>query len=156
MIAALQPFAEFSRRDCFEFRIGIEGEAAATAARNRSLSDLERLRTIIDRLDEVCQDQELGLDEDFDFHLAVAHASGNDYFVSVLNGLRDTIFEGMLLARTATGVRIAEKLGAINGQHRQVYEAILARDEDGARWAMRNHLTRCKQSTAHWDIYSAH
>ena len=92
---------------------------------------------------------------DFDFHLAVAHASGNDYFVSVLNSLRGTIFEGMLLARTATGLRMDEKLAAINGQHRQVYEAILARDEEGARRAMRNHLLRCKLSTAQWDIYSA-
>jgi DNA-binding FadR family transcriptional regulator len=156
MIAALQPFAEFSRRDCFEFRIGIEGEAAATAARSRSSADLHELSMLIARLDDIREERSLGLDEDFDFHLAVARASGNDYFVSVLNALRGAIFEGMLLARTATGLRIDDKLSAINSQHRQVYEAIAAGDEEGARRAMRSHLIRCKQSTAQWDIYSAH
>jgi DNA-binding FadR family transcriptional regulator len=152
----LHPFAEFSRRDCFEFRIGIEGEAAATAARKRNPGDLTRLLDIMDALDGVRRERQLGLDEDFAFHLAVARASGNDYFVSVLNALRETIYEGMLLARTATGLRIADKLGAINDQHRMVYEAILTGDEAGAREAMRTHLIRCKQSTEHWDIFSAH
>jgi GntR family transcriptional regulator, transcriptional repressor for pyruvate dehydrogenase complex len=156
MNASMQPFAEFSRRDCFEFRIGIEGEAAATAARNRSLSHLDELRALMARLDDVRLAGSPGLNEDFAFHLAVARASGNAYFVSVLESLRDAIFEGMLLARTATGLRVEEKLAAISEQHRDVYDAILARDEDGARQAMRNHLLRCKQSTSQWDIYSAH
>jgi GntR family transcriptional repressor for pyruvate dehydrogenase complex len=110
----------------------------------------------MDRLGSVSSRNTLGLDEDFNFHLAIAHASGNDYFVSVLNSLRDTIFEGMLLARTATGLRIEEKLAAIEWQHKIVYEAVLAGDPESARSAMRGHLLRCKLSTTQWDVYSAH
>jgi GntR family transcriptional regulator, transcriptional repressor for pyruvate dehydrogenase complex len=152
----LPPFGEFSRRNCFEFRMGIEGEAAAAAARNRSEADLQSLWSLMQRLEDVRERAELGLDEDFDFHLAVARASGNHYFVSVLNSLKDSIFEGMLLARTTTGLHTVEKLAAINEQHRLVYQAILDQDENGARLMMRSHLSRCKQSTAHWDVFSAH
>ena len=156
MITQLLPFEEFSRRSCFEFRMGIEGEAAAAAARNRSKADLQALSSLMTRLEDVRERAELGLDEDFEFHLAVARASGNDYFVSVLNSLKNSIYEGMLLARTTTGLRTAEKLAAINEQHRLVYDAILDQDDNAARLMMRSHLSRCKQSTAHWDVFSAH
>ena len=101
MIAAPVPFEEFSRKSCYEFRIGIEGEGAAAAARYRSTGDVARLLDIIDRLDEVKRRLEPGIAEDFEFHMAVAQASRNDYFVSVLASLKDSITEGMLLARTA-------------------------------------------------------
>lgn len=156
MIQQVPPFEEFSRRNCFEFRMGIEGEAAAAAARNRSPADLMTLRSLMQLLEDVRERAEPGLDEDFEFHLAVARASGNHYFVSVLNGLRSAIYEGMLLARTTTGLRTAEKLAAINQQHRLVYDAILDHNENGARLMMRSHLSRCKQSTAHWDLFAVH
>lgn len=156
MIAASRPFDEYSRRNCFEFRMGIEGESAAAAARNATLSGLRRLREAMEQLEAASTSGSLGLDQDFSFHLAIAQASRNDYFVSVLKSLRDSIYDGMLLARTATGLRIGEKLAAINTQHRTVYKAILAGDEDRARCAMRDHLARCKQSTAHWDTFGTH
>lgn len=155
MMTQVLPFEEFSRRSCFEFRMGIEGEAAAAAARNRSKSQLKRLWTLMQRLDTVRDSSGLGLDEDFQFHITIARASGNDYFVSVLKSLKASIYEGMLLARTTTGLRTVEKLTAINDQHREVYEAVMDGDEDIARRAMRSHLARCKQSTAHWDVFSA-
>ncbi|MDB5561747.1 MAG: GntR protein [Hyphomicrobiales bacterium] len=155
MIAAPNLFEEFSRRSCFEFRIGIEGEAAAAAARCRSASDARLLSELIDRLDEVKKTSDLGIDEDFAFHIAIAHASKNDYFVSVLNSLRDSICEGMVLARTTTGLNTVEKLTAINLQHRRVYDAIVEQNEGRARLLMREHLRRCKASTAHWDMFSS-
>ena len=156
MIAAPVPFEEFSRKSCYEFKIGSEGEGAAAAARYRSTGDVARLLDIIERLDEVKRRLEPGIAEDFEFHMAVAQASRNDYFVSVLASLKDSITEGMLLARTATGLRIEEKLTAINEQHRLVYDAIRDGDDARARWAMREHLQRCAASTSHWNLFSAH
>ncbi|HEY4200707.1 MAG TPA: FCD domain-containing protein [Devosiaceae bacterium] len=154
MIEELPPFGEFSRRSCFEFRMGIEGEAAAAAARNRTAADLADIALRIERLEQVRERSELGLDEDFAFHLSVARASQNHYFVSVLNSLKGTIYEGMLLARAATGLNVSEKLTAINDQHTLVYKAIVSGDENRARLMMRSHLLRCKKSTAHWDVFS--
>ncbi|WP_454856299.1 FadR/GntR family transcriptional regulator [Rhizobium binxianense] len=146
-------FANFemrSPRNCFEFRVGIEGEAAATAARNRTGNDLVRLAGVLRQLEDLPYQSQPGLREDFAFHLQVAKASHNDYFVSALQSLKATIFDGMLLARTTSGLKTAEKVAAINEQHRLVYEAILVQDVEGARNAMRSHLIRCKKSTSHW------
>jgi GntR family transcriptional regulator, transcriptional repressor for pyruvate dehydrogenase complex len=140
-----------SPKSCFDFRVGIEGEAAATAARNRTQADLDRLLDVLQRMENLEFEREAGLAEDFAFHLQVARASHNDYFVSALQSLENTIFDGMLLARTTSGLKTAEKVAAINQQHRLVYDAILAQDDVAARDAMRSHLFRCKQSTSHWD-----
>jgi DNA-binding FadR family transcriptional regulator len=137
---------------CFDFRVGIEGEAAAAAARSRTTADLARMAEAIDRLEDPGARARLGLDEDFDFHLAVARASHNDYFVSALLSLRETVYQGMLLARTPSGPYVADKISAINRQHRLVHEAVASQDADAARWAMRDHLTRCKRSTSQWNL----
>jgi DNA-binding FadR family transcriptional regulator len=144
-----------SGRSCFEFRVGIEGEAAASAARNRSQADIVRLGDTLALLEDPATHDKLGLDEDFAFHVLVATASHNDYFVSALLSLKPEIYQGMLLARTPSNVNVAEKLAAINQQHRLVYDAVLARDEAGARRAMRDHLIRCKRSTSQWYLQDA-
>jgi DNA-binding FadR family transcriptional regulator len=141
-------------RSCFEFRVGIEGEAAATAARNRTPGDLVRMADALARLEDPTR-VNLGLDEDFAFHVLVATASHNDYFVSALLSLKQDIYQGMLLARTPSSVNVAEKLSAINQQHRLVYDAVVACDVDAARRAMRDHLIRCKRSTSQWYLQEA-
>lgn len=138
-------------RYCFEFRIGIEGEAAAAAARHRNADDLIRLADLVRKLETIDVKSEPGLTEDFDFHLCVARASHNHYYVSAISAVRDNIFSGMLLARTTSGLRTAEKMAAINEQHRAVYEAIVAGDSARARDSMRYHLLACRKSTSHWD-----
>jgi GntR family transcriptional repressor for pyruvate dehydrogenase complex len=143
-----------SGRSCFEFRVGIEGEVAATAARNRTQDDLVRLTDALARLEDPTQGS-LGIDEDFAFHVLVATASHNDYFVSALLQLKPEIYKGMLLARTPSEVNVAEKLAAINEQHRMVYTAVVAQNTDGARHAMRDHLIRCKRSTSQWYLQEA-
>jgi GntR family transcriptional repressor for pyruvate dehydrogenase complex len=136
---------------CFEFRLGIEGEAAAAAARHRSTDDLIQLADRVGRLESLDVSKDPGLEQDFEFHLCVAQASHNNFYVSVLNAIRDNIFGGMLLARTTSGLRTAEKVSAINEQHRAIYDAIVAGDPDRARGAMRYHLSACRKSTRHWD-----
>lgn len=140
-----------SGRYCFEFRIGIEGEAAAAAARYRRGHDLIRLADVVRTLEAVDVKIDPGLTEDFDFHLCVAQASHNDFYVSAIHAVRENIFGGMLLARTSSGLRTKEKMAAINEQHRDIYEAIVAGDPDLARDRMRYHLLACRKSTSHWD-----
>src|SRR5690606_2608668 len=114
---AISSFDVQSGKSCFECRMGIEGEAAAAAARKRSAADLLTLRDIIRQMEELQHNGQPGLIEDFAFHLGVARASHNDYYVSVLQSLKATIFEGMLYARTTSGLKTVEKVAAINEQH---------------------------------------
>lgn len=149
---AISSFDVQSGKSCFEFRMGIEGEAAAAAARKRSAADLVTLRDIAQQMEDLQHNGRPGLNEDFDFHLCVAKASHNDYYVSVLQSLKATIFEGMLYARTTSGLKTVEKVAAINEQHGLVLDAIVAQDPDAARAAMRSHLLRCRISTSHWQL----
>src|SRR5215217_2430437 len=129
-----------SGHHCFEFRMGIEGEAAAAAARHRTTDDLIVLADKVSQLESIDVSKDPGLEQDYEFHLCIALASHNSFYVSVLNAIRDNIFGGMLLARTTSGLRTAEKVAAINEQHRAIYKAIVAGDENLAREAMRYHL----------------
>ncbi len=140
-----------SGHHCFEFRMGIEGEAAAAAARHRTADDLIQLADMVSKLETLDASKEPGLEEDYNFHLCVARASQNSFYSSVIQAIRGNIFGGMLLARTTSGLRTAEKVAAINEQHRAIYEAIVAGDADRARQAMRYHLLACRKSTRHWD-----
>lgn len=140
-----------SGRDCFEFRVGIEGEAAAAAARERTAGDLALMTGRVDCLENLDPMVDDGVDADFAFHLAVTRASHNDYYVSALISLRQSILDGMLLARTTSGLDTPRKIAAINAQHRLIYESIIDGDADAARDAMRMHLIRCRNATLHWD-----
>ena len=149
---AISSFDVQSGKSCFEFRMGIEGEAAAAAARKRTAADLVFLSDTMKQMEDLQFNGQPGLNEDFEFHICVARASHNDYYVSVLQSLKATIFEGMLYARTTSGLKTTEKIAAINEQHRLVFEAIVDQDCDGARDAMRGHLLRCRISTSHWQL----
>ena len=144
-----------SGRSCFEFRRGMEGEAAAAAALKRNDDDLQLLEVAIHSIENAAI-ASLGIEEDLDFHVAVAAASHNQYFVAVLKSLRETIVDGMLLARTSLGFNREQKLQAINRQHRAVLEMIRMKDADGARNAMRAHLSQCKLSTSAWYLLEHH
>lgn len=142
-----------SRGFCFEYRIGIEGEAAAAAARYRQRSDLVKLRDAMECLEELHEASEISSEVDFEFHLLVAKATKNAFFVSSLATLRATISEGMLLAIAPTALHRKAKNAAIREQHKAVFDAIVDQDESRAREAMRTHLSRCRRSTQHWDEY---
>ncbi|MET3599820.1 FadR/GntR family transcriptional regulator [Martelella mangrovi] len=139
-----------NRAFCYEYRMGVEGEAAAMAARNRTSRDLKDIREAMHRLETTHATSEYSFELDFRFHLLVARATKNSFFLMSLERLRDTIYKGMLLAIAPSTTDRQEKNQAIRNQHRAVFEAIAAQDEASARDAMRLHLTKCRQSTVHW------
>lgn len=136
---------------CFEYRIGIEGEAAAIAARHRTAADLMRMQAAMTELEAVHRAENFSFEADFEFHLSVASATKNNFFLSNLEKMRSTIRNGMMLAIAPSTQKSSMKNDAIRAQHLEVFRAIERRDESGARDAMRLHLTRCSLSTRHWD-----
>ncbi|HEY4200706.1 MAG TPA: FadR/GntR family transcriptional regulator [Devosiaceae bacterium] len=123
------------------FREGVEGEAAASAAQFYSEQRVEELR-------QAARDTDLGgigmtaAETDFAFHLAVARASENPFYVNTLMSLKEQILFGMNLARTFSA---GSDIGTIKRDHIAVAEAIIARDPAAAREAMRNHLQWSRQ-----------
>ncbi|MES2696888.1 MAG: FCD domain-containing protein [Verrucomicrobiota bacterium] len=131
--------------DLLEFRISFESEAAALAALRHTP---EQLRVIKDAVEYIQRLLESGVETkkaDFDFHLAVAKATGNRYFPELLEHLGLAILpRARLDLRYISSDNAKEYLCRSNGEHREILAAITARDAEGARAAMRVHLTNSR------------
>jgi len=130
---------------CFVFRMAVESEAAALAARNRDEAAVGRLKVALDALHTASNQQRLGTDEDFGFHLAVADASGNHFFTSTLSAIREQIASGIAVNRNLTLIQSRERNLTVQNEHQVVYAAIAAGDDEAARRAMREHIENARR-----------
>lgn len=114
-----------------ELRFAIEPEAAALAAIHASpeqangiASALERMRAAEEGMDDV-------LESDIAFHAAILRASNNPFYSQ---------FREVVATALRTSIRLTNRIKGRTGnvdEHASVCDAILARDADGARSAMR-------------------
>lgn len=130
---------------CFEFRQAIESNAAALAAERCEDADIEAIRAAFGALDIAIRKNELGVEPDERFHLAVAKATHNPYYVSMQTSLQPHIRFGMNLTRNLSRLRNAERVLAVQEEHRLILEAIAARDPETARHAMENHIANARR-----------
>jgi len=127
--------------ESLELRTAVEVEAAGLAASRCSPAQEAEIHSRLKDFEARVKAGESTEAEDFAFHVAVAEAANNQQFKEFLSFLgRRTIPRSQL--RRAVGSTVAppaseEKLFE---EHRAIFEAILARDPDGARAAMRRHL----------------
>jgi len=127
-------------RKCYEFRIGLEGEAAYYAAQNRTPEMLLVMREGLERMETATAHGMVGMSADLEFHLSVARASGNEFFESVMQSIRTPIEFAINLARSLSLTRPLDHLRTVQTEHVVMFEAIEARDKDAARRAMRTHI----------------
>lgn len=125
---------------CFEFRLAIEGDAAALAAVRRSTADLRAIRKAHDLCNDAANKGRLGKKEDLEFHMAIARASGNELFPETMELLQDDVQKGMDMARSLTKQEKKERISILRQEHGAVLAAIEDKDPDRARVAMRAHI----------------
>jgi GntR family transcriptional regulator, transcriptional repressor for pyruvate dehydrogenase complex len=129
-----------------ELRISVETECAGLAAQRAQPDDLTQMRAA---LDEIGASRDTGRDSapaDLQFHLSVARATGNRYFVDLLTQMGATLIprnriDSARLAHTDPD----EYVSVVNREHESIYDAILRRDAEGARAAMRLHLSNSRE-----------
>ncbi len=130
---------------CFEFRAEVESAAAAAAASRRRPADVAAIRDAYDALDACVAEGRLGVEEDIRFHAAIAAATRNQYFVSVQDSLHPHMAQGMTVIRNLSLLRPLARMQLVQREHLAVVEAIEAKDEAGARSAMRSHIVNARQ-----------
>jgi GntR family transcriptional repressor for pyruvate dehydrogenase complex len=122
-----------------DFRIGVESEAAALAAAH---VDPRGARAIRDALDAFRAAQpEHAVEADFAFHRAVASATGNRFYVDLLDALGPMMI--MLPRARLTddySLTDAAHVERVDREHDNIAAAVLAGDPDTARASMRVHL----------------
>lgn len=125
--------------DVIDFRIGIESEAAALAAARADDAARTAVRDALTAFATV--EPEHAVEADFAFHRAVAAASGNRFYLDLLDSMGPMI---ILLPRTRLGdaysLTDATHVERVRHEHDNVAAAVLAGDPDTARAAMRVHL----------------
>jgi GntR family transcriptional repressor for pyruvate dehydrogenase complex len=122
-----------------EFRMGIESEAAYLAAKRRSDADIEEIASTSIDFVRVSNANEIGINSDFRFHLAIATASRNDLFVSSLWQTHRTIGHEMTLLNQASP-KSAKRKQQAQDDHAAIFQAIVDGRADDAARHMRDHI----------------
>lgn len=129
-----------------EIRISLEVEAAGLAASRRTDAHLHRLRTALDDFAEkIDGDTDNTIAADIAFHLTIGAATGNRYFHDVLKQLGKTLIpRSRVDSAAAAGDAQRNYLERVHLEHQSIYDAILHREADVARAAMRTHLANSR------------
>lgn len=129
-----------------ELRISLETEAAGLAAQRRSDEQLALMHQALDDYYGQLERGEETVGADFQFHLQIATATGNRYFVEFMTHLGMTVIPRTRL-NTAQLNRDPQAgyLVRVQGEHEDIYNAIAQRDPEAARNAMRLHLSNSRE-----------
>ena len=120
--------------DLHDLRMLLEPEIAARAALMATAEQLSRIEDAVERMEELEADPDAYLEFDVDFHSELAHATGNVVLAFVLDSVRE------LLRVSRRVTNLVTKIPEATRAHRRIYEALLAREPETARQAMRAHL----------------
>lgn len=129
---------------CFEFRMGFEADMASFAAARANDTGLKRISDALDALDKIVREGVVGTDADFEFHVSIAEATSNRFFVAVIALLRPPIAFGMNLARSLSLMYPTARARAVQAEHQAIFEAISGHAPDQAREAMRHHIENAR------------
>ncbi|WP_343222704.1 FadR/GntR family transcriptional regulator [Marinobacterium ramblicola] len=122
-----------------EFRLGLEVEAVGLAAERRTAQQMKQIRDTLESLKryESEGDAEMAGREDARFHILIAEATDNRYYVDVMHHVRSSI--GPLVSVHRTDPQ------RLNHEHEEVCAAMERKDSYSARAAMRLHLVNSKE-----------
>ncbi|MCP3709990.1 FadR family transcriptional regulator [Paraburkholderia sp. CNPSo 3274] len=129
-------------RRCYEYRVVVEAGAASLAAQKAEDEDIAAIQREWDNLQTIIETSGIGAKDDFAFHMAVARASKNQFFITALSGIQEQMVFSMNLSRNLSLVKSIERQRLVQQEHLEVLEAIQARDAERAATAMRAHLER--------------
>lgn len=134
------------RLHLLEFRMGVEAEAAALAARNHTERQLRAVDTALQEFTASADHPAHAMKSDYEFHRAIAAASGNPFYSDCLAALGQTMI-AMPRTRLMTGVEhyARDHFDQVVLEHRSIVAAIEEGDEAAAAAAMRSHLANSRR-----------
>lgn len=127
-----------------EVRRAIEGEMAALAATRRKDAQCRLIEAALLAIDRSTRAGGSGVQEDLEFHLAIGAATANAYWQQFVRLFAEPIRSAIGVTR-ANEARRRDFAAAVAEEHRQIYEAIRARDADQARAAVHLHIANAGQ-----------
>lgn len=136
--------------DVLEIRISLETEAAWLAATRRSDEQVREMAQLLEVMQSSMHSDssqaEASVKADVQFHLLIAQATCNHYFVELLSHLGHTIIpRARLNTAQLEQDHPSDYLNRVHREHEDIYEAIRRQDAEAARAAMRTHLSNSRE-----------
>jgi GntR family transcriptional regulator, transcriptional repressor for pyruvate dehydrogenase complex len=129
-----------------ELRISLETECAGLAAQRASERDLVNIRAALDALGETKRSGGDSAAADLEFHVSVARATGNRYFVDILTQMGIALIPRHRI--NSAGIAHSDPKAyaeLVDREHESIFDAIARHDPEGARAAMRMHLSSSRE-----------
>jgi len=123
------------RDELLDARSIFEPAICRLAAERCTDQDLARIEAILERQTQRVDRGELAVEEDSEFHLALAEATGNRIVVHVIQTINDLLLESRLRS-----LKTPERPRRSLEGHRRILAALRARDGNAARQAMHAHI----------------
>jgi GntR family transcriptional repressor for pyruvate dehydrogenase complex len=122
-------------RDFLETRRIIESEAAAMAAERASVENLIGMKHAVDDMEAYTSDQDRFIEADLAFHTELARATGNEVLGLLVVSLRTALRESIRYFSSVPHI-----VAASGDLHRNIYNAIAAKQVEASRRAMHDHF----------------
>jgi len=127
-------------QELLDVRRMIEPALAARAARNATGEEIAHMREILTRHEAKLRRGEQAVDEDDEFHYAIALGARNSVVLRVLDVLMDLLRESRSRSLQVPG----RPRRSFDG-HRRILRAIERRDAEGAEAAVKKHLKEIEE-----------
>jgi GntR family transcriptional repressor for pyruvate dehydrogenase complex len=129
-----------------ELRMGIEVDAAGLAALRRTDGQLASMRDALTLLQMPSVTAAEAAAADFDFHQQIALATDNRYFAEITEHLGLKLIPRARLNSAALADTAAEAYRlTLRQEHEDIYASIASGNAEGARTAMRHHLSNIRE-----------
>ncbi|MBA9087170.1 GntR family transcriptional repressor for pyruvate dehydrogenase complex [Fontibacillus solani] len=149
------PFEESENvREILEVRIWLESGSASFAAQRRNDQDLERLKLIIEQMEQALEMNNTQMSEqaDIEFHLAIAAASHNELLNTLMSSLTFKLTETIGKTRQLWFYEDKSSSTLLLQEHQSIYDAILAQNSELASQLIQAHLYKVKNVLKHGAI----
>lgn len=124
-----------------ELRLSVEVEAAGLCAQRRTDAEAAEIRRLMEQVDARHDDPDnVVIHYDYDFHLAIAKATRNEFIYGFLGYLKPIIAPRFQLGQVVAQEQKGPYYTRIHGEHVGIVDAIERKEARHARQAMRSHL----------------
>lgn len=118
----------------------LEVEIAGLAAIQATEEDIRELSELLTEMESVTDIPEVFAARDADFHQGLAKTTHNPLLIILLDSIRDLMQEVRLMVTRHPDLRTR-----VMPDHRRILERVAARDPEGARQAMEDHLEHARR-----------
>lgn len=125
--------------DVMQARIAIECQAIRLACHRATGADFDSLEHALGRIEATIGDPVAGSVADHDFHVALVRAAKSDTLASLYAAMAGILTRSHRDRRATVDVDTALKEHLIT-DHRRIFDAVMARDEEAADRVLRDHF----------------